>query len=158
MPDFYAKGTYLQLAADPASLAQIDFFNIQFYNQNQFHSIASLFTVDDLNPGWPGDSNSMAGIVKNIVEFSNTTFGGSTAVTEPQVNEKMNMGFPCKDGSLPVGATDLNQCGKAQFDAVQQGVHVLKYPLAGVFEWSAGFLKPDDLHAWNSGMASAMTV
>ena len=168
MPDFYdGTNSYALLAADAQALAQIDFFNVQFYNQNMYASDASLFNEDDLNPGRPGQQNSLAGIVQRVVELS------KGAVKPEEVNEKLLLGFPCGDGSMPVGDKNLNLCAddsqrELQFDLVRTGVtrkgvrteggkSGIGYPLAGVFEWSKEYFPTDDLRRWNNGMAKALS-
>ena len=153
MPDYWhgvdGRGhLYSALMADSVAFSQIDFFNVQFYNQIPYPSTAYLFTENVYDPSVDAPS-----CLRSIaVEVANMTGG---RLSWAQVNNKLLLGFPCKDGSLPVGSANLNQCDGAQFAAVEFGVKA-GYPLRGVFEWTAASMAPGDLAAWNKGMRAAL--
>ncbi len=78
-------------------------------------------------------------------------------VTWAAINAKLLLGFPCKDGSFPVGGQNLNNCDASQFAAVAAGIGGgTPYPLAGVFEWTAATMTPAELVAWNAGMRAVL--
>ena len=151
VPDFWRGNPYERLLADPAVLDAIDFLNLQFYNQIPFPDQEHIFTKDVYPPA-AGAPSCLASIVAATVAAS------AGAVTATAVNQKLLLGFPCKDGSFPVGGANLNQCGAAQAQLVRTGVHALGYPLRGVFEWSASppTLVPADLIQWNDAMGKAL--
>ena len=107
-----------------------------------------MFTEDVYAPavGAPTCLSSIAAKVSNMTQGR---------LSWAAVNDKLLLGFPCKDGSLPVGSENLNQCDGAQFAAVKFGVSG-GYPLAGVFEWTAASIAPGDLAGWNLGMRAAL--
>jgi len=148
MPDFWHGTLYTAVMADRKTFDMIDFVNVQMYNQLQFPSADHVFTKDIYDPS-VGAPTSMASVAAGIEAAS----GGS--VTKSEAEAKMLLGFPCQDGSFPVGAANLNMCGQPQFELVQHGVS-LGYPLAGVFEWSASELTEAEIQTWNTGMRKAM--
>lgn len=149
MPDFWHQSLYAAVLADTTTFNMIDFVNVQMYNQLQFPSTDYIFTKDIYAPaiGAPTCLQSIAMAVAN----------GSTVPTDwHAINNKLLLGFPCKDGSFPVGTANLNQCDRAQFEAVQYGVRELAFPLSGVFEWTSSTMSPSELVAWNAGMYAAL--
>lgn len=118
MPDFWRGCSYEKFLADPKVLAAVDFVNIQMYNQVPFPDAAHVFTKDIYDPASKAPT-SFASIVAAAVAAS------AGAVTAGDVNAKLLLGFPCKDGSFPVGKDNLNQCGQAQADLVHTGVSEL---------------------------------
>jgi chitinase len=147
MPDFWHGSLYATLLADAAAFAQIDFVNVQMYNQLQFPNVSYLF-VDDIYPPAVDAPTCLESIARAVAALGNRSVEA--------VRDKLLLGFPCKDGSLPVGGANLNDCGADQLAAVAFGVSELRYPLAGVFEWTAASMTPNELRPWNSGMRAAL--
>lgn len=149
MPDFWHGTLYAALLADREAFDMIDFVSVQMYNQLQFPSADHVFVKDMYDPA-VGAPTSLQSIAQSISDAS----GGAISVSE--LHAKMLLGFPCKDGSFPVGSDNLNQCDQAQSDLVHHGVHDLGYPLGGVMEWTQIDLTASDISAWNKQMHEAM--
>lgn len=149
MPYFWRGKAYAALLSDRESFDMIDFVNVQMYNQVPFPSEDHVFTKDVYDPATQSPT-SLSTIADAIAAGSN----GATSASE--VKAKMLLGFPCKDGSFPVGSTNRNMCNQPQFDLVQHGISI-GYPLAGVFEWSAKDLSDAEIRSWNAKMRKAMT-
>lgn len=151
MPDFWHEGLYMKLMADRESFDMIDFLNVQFYNQVPFPSSDHVF-VKDIYSVAEDAPTCLTSITQAISKQSS----GKVSVEEAEA--KLLLGFPCKDGSFPVGGANLNQCGKPQFDLVKYGVQTLHFPLAGVFEWSQDKLPEAAISNWNAKMREAMAT
>lgn len=149
MPDFWHRTLYTKVMADRATFDMIDFCNVQFYNQLMFPDLDHIYIQDMYDPTI-GAPTCMKHIAQDIADTSNGT------ISFEEANDKLLLGFPYKDGSFPVGKENLNQGGQLQFDAVKYGVSTLKYPLAGVFEWTAASVTFDDLRSWNKNMTQVL--
>lgn len=145
MPDFWKGLTYAELMTDREAFDMIDFLNVQFYNQLQFPSSDYVFVKDIYDPAVHSPS-SLGTIAKDISQRSNGK------ISQDEATAKLLLGFPCKDGSFPVGSKNLNQCGAAQFNLVKYGVDTLHYPLAGVFEWTQSEMTGSEIADWNTNM------
>lgn len=157
MPDFWHGTLYAALMSDKDAFDMIDFCNVQFYNQLEFPDADHVFTKDIYAPAIHAPT-ALATIAQSIANASKGT------VSLQEVQAKLLLGFPCRDGSFPVGGSNLNLCGQPQFDLVKHGVSDLGYPLAGVFEWTASAQAWKDRHLdwvsslveWNAKMRQAI--
>lgn len=149
MPDFWTDRLYGALLADREAFDMIDFVSVQMYNQLMFPSADYVFVKDMYDPAVKSPT-SLETVVQKVSNDSN----GAVSVSE--LHAKLLLGFPCKDGSFPVGSDNLNQCDQAQADLVHHGVHDLGYPLGGVMEWTEIHLTASDINVWNKQMHVAM--
>lgn len=149
MPDFWNGVLYMELMADREYFDMIDFVNVQMYNQIQFPSRDYVFIKDVYDPR----VNAPTCLGSIAVGVSNASSG---RISLAEARAKLLLGFPCKDGSFPVGSANLNMCGAPQSQLVTYGVETLGFPLAGVFEWSAEALPDADIESWNLRMRGAL--
>lgn len=149
MPDFWHGVLYMELMADREYFDMIDFVNVQMYNQIQFPSQDHVFNKDVYDPR----VNAPTCLRSIAVGMSNASSGN---ISLAEAEAKLLLGFPCKDGSFPVGSANLNMCGASQSQLVTYGMETLGFPLAGVFEWSAELLPDADIESWNTRMRSAL--